>query len=718
MASLRIKVGASLDPGALKVFEPLEKAGERARANIARTLNAASASGAAATRPISSSWNKLEKELEADAKKIQKTQERAFKQAESEFQKSERAKTRAAETEAKRRESIVRTSSEMAGRYAAQQANKEIREAKRAADAASKIKPWYARDLIGGSGGAIGIGKRAGIRVNRGAAALYGYGGAAVSGALGIGSDIIQGLGVDTSFASMVGKSQEQQGLATKISNAGYVPGTQLQDPRDILRSARAVGNETGTDTTEVLSGLRAFVGKTGDLKTGQDILGDMARLSRATGTNLEDMANAAAEVTNNIGDVPDKANVVNTVMKQIAGQGKLGAVEIRDLATQMAKLAVNARKFEGGTAANIAELGIIAQEAKLSGGATSATQAGTTVASFAGDVTKRTTLKHWAAAGLSPFADKAQTQIRSPEELILEAVKYSKGNIPKLNDLFPNKMSGRAVQGFAGIYSNAQGGEVEKLAAVTAEFDRLRQAQLDDAEVSRAFAASMKTSEAQVTVFNNHMTEVSESLAGAIIPAFEGLAPKIVDTATSFANMIANWTGQNRQNAVDALDALPVGTADKDRALLNRTSQVGASWDPATGVAGGHRTTVYSAEELEVIKQHGVKRGAAMASLQTQIGVEGEKANDFDTAARLAVLPSQRKELSDKAQGYREQAAQDSLKLAAMTVEQGQTNDILRTVYTAVQQGSADIVAALKQAPAGGGNGPGTTDGNSPNPD
>src|SRR3984957_6661971 len=117
-------------------------------------------------------------------------------------------------------------------------------------------------------------------------------------------------------------------------------------------------------------------------------------------------------------------------------------------------------------------------------------------------------------------------------------------------------------------------------------------------------------------------------------------------------------------------------------------------------------------------MKQHGVKSRAAMARLQTQIEVEGAKANDFDTAARLARPPRHPKELSDKAQGYREQAAQDSLKLAAMTVEQGQTNDILRTVYTAVQQGSADIVSALKQAPAGGGNGPGTTDGNSPNPD
>ena len=120
MPSIRIRVGASLDANALRAFEPLEKSGERARQNISRSFNAAGqAAGKSAKAPLTE-WQKVEKELEKEANRLVKVQERAAKQASREFDKGEKDKTRSAEREAKRRDDIVRRSSEMAGRYAAQ----------------------------------------------------------------------------------------------------------------------------------------------------------------------------------------------------------------------------------------------------------------------------------------------------------------------------------------------------------------------------------------------------------------------------------------------------------------------------------------------------------------------------------------------------------------------------------------------------------------------
>ena len=55
--------------------------------------------------------------------------------------------------------------------------------------------------------------------------------------------------------------------------------------------------------------------------------------------------------------------------------QGKLGAVEVKDMAVQMAKLASRATEFGGKSDDTIAALGAIAQEARAKGGAANASR-------------------------------------------------------------------------------------------------------------------------------------------------------------------------------------------------------------------------------------------------------------------------------------------------------------------------------------------------------
>ncbi len=527
--SLRIKVGIAVDASAASVMAPIEKAAKRARKTVEQEMAAAGkaiekeiAKGA---REAGKAETKLDKELEREANKILKVEQNAQK-----------ARVREVTAAARERIRVER----QAQREVEQLMAKAAREAKKAADAEAKLRatPFYNRSL--GGGGAIGIGRRAGIRVSRPFAAAYGYGGAALSGMMGIARE----AGYETDFGEYARRSISDAALATKISNSGYIPGqTSLVAPGKVLETATNVSIATGTERGEALGALEAFVSKTGDLQTGLQSLQQMAMLSRATGSNLEDMANAAAEVTNNLGNVPDKARVTQKIMQMIAGQGKLGAVEIRDLAAQMAKLASASGAFKGGAMANLGILGVMAQESKLRGGSASATQAATSVLRFASDLTKPTTLKNWQKMGISPFADKTGTILTDPKSIIEAALKAADrnghgANLQTLGKLFPNAMSFRAVRGFASIYNEAGGGQ-GGMRAVEEEFRRLSAAQMDETEVMRAFSASMSTSEAKSKVFNAEMQQVADHLEGDLVPALEAAAPAIVALAQAASGAI-----------------------------------------------------------------------------------------------------------------------------------------------------------------------------------
>lgn len=355
--------------------------------------------------------------------------------------------------------------------------------------------------------------------------------------------------GVQTDPYQLIGTNVREEAIAQQISNAAYMPGASGPNGRrvtrgELLEQTRGVAIDTGTERGEVLAGLSGFVGKTGDLQLGRDILGDMAKLSRATGSNLEDMVNAAADVANNLGDIPDKGQQVSAIMRQIAGQGKLGAVEIRDLATQMAKLASQASKFQGGAAANIPILGVLAQEAKLRGGATNAAQASTSVVRFVEELQKPQVLRHLTGAGINPYADLGGTTLKDPRQIIREMLSWSHGDLRKIARVMPSSVGMKPLEALASVYNEARGVDADKIAAVNDEFDRMLAARLTEQEVARAFAASMETTEAKTKRFNEQIGAAAEQVAGALLPALLSLTPALAQAANDLAGAFSKFLG------------------------------------------------------------------------------------------------------------------------------------------------------------------------------
>jgi len=402
-----------------------------------------------------------------------------------------------------------------------------------------------------------------------------------VRGGVGLAGDMARGAGVDFNLGGMIGRAVGQERAAVALSNQGFMPGAEgangkVQDPRAILESARGVADTYARSTDEILQATNAFVGLTGDLAGARAIMGDLALLSNATGSNLTDMASAAASVSTALdqgfaGTAAQRMEATSDVMRAIAGQGKVGAVEIKDLSAQMAKLAAASGQFAGKREDLLAFVGVMAQESRKAGGSASATQAATSILSFATNLSKpsKAQQRMLAQYGLDPYADKGKTAVKSPEEFIKEAIYKTKGNLGALGGIFSTAGSMRAVRGFANVYNQAGGGAAGQ-AAVEDEIATLKKASLDRAEAERANAEAMRTAAAKAQKFQNNLDRVASSMAETVLPQFEQLAPKAIEAAGALGKIVG-WAASNPFPAVGAAMAVSV-----TRAVAESTMRAG----------------------------------------------------------------------------------------------------------------------------------------------
>lgn len=433
-------------------------------------------------------------------------------------------------------------------------AHKTATEASRAADKQAKAADKLARTSAAEQRKA----QAQSARRSQQAQTLLMMGGAAAVGLAGaawnVGSQIAGAAGVHTDLGSVFGGAFELGNKATDLSNQAYIPGDQRNDrvidPTVLRRESLDVAGKTGFSGNDVMSGLQAFVAKTGDLSTARDVIQDIAKLSKATGANLEQMASASADVSTQLGDVPDKANVVADVMKTIAAQGKMGAVEIKDLASKMASLAASAGKFEGARSENIKKFGALIQLARARGGATSAAESATSLQALSTQFQKSARQKGFAALGVETKG--ADGRFRDLPDVLMDVLFKTRGDLRKSQQAIGDQRAQKPYLGMQDIFlteraarmKNASFGvgmgdkEREELAATEAiarvreEFDKLYKAQVNNAEIERAFQAAMQTAASRANDVNVQFEKVATELSGNFMEAIVELAPAILAIA------------------------------------------------------------------------------------------------------------------------------------------------------------------------------------------
>lgn len=427
---------------------------------------------------------------------------------------------------------------------------------------------------------------------------VHNFGGLARRGT-GIAADIARGAGVDFSLGSAAKSRFELEKRSVDLSNAAFMPGDKgvagkRQDPRAIMDAVQSAADATALDTGKAMEGLQAFVGKTGDLATGKAALGDMAKLARATGGELQDIVSAAGDVAANLGEVGDKfktpeekAKAVTAVMQALAAQGKVGAVEMKDLSVQMAKLASSAPQFAGSVEENMMSMGALAQGARAKGGAASATQAATSVQGFVNTFGKKARRQEFKNAGVQ--IEDSAGMLLNPEEILVNSLKATGGSKSKMNKLFMDASAQRVTNGFRNIYTQAEQKEKGSgEAAVRAEFAKYKKTMGKD-ELDASFKASMGTNEAQAQLLKNKLEKELGSAVEKLAPALLKLAPDIVEVSQAFGQLV-NWAATHKWQAAFTAFGASVLKSVGEEFMRNATSAMfgGGIGGGSGGKAGG----------------------------------------------------------------------------------------------------------------------------------
>lgn len=382
-----------------------------------------------------------------------------------------------------------------------------------------------------------------------------------LTAAVSMGRNLASGMGMDFDYGSGAGRAMNLERMANRLSNSAYMPGTKgpnntRVDPRKLIKEAYAIGNELGEDPMEALEGMSKFVAKTGDLAAVRPVMRELGMLSKAFGTDLGDMANAAADVALQLGDVKDKGEVIASVMRNVAAQGKMGAVEVSDLARQMAKVAKGAQFFEGGGAANVQTFTAMAQMAKAHGGAASPTAAATAVDSWVNQFNKAARI-----GGMEKLLGKNfirgttnEDLYKRPELIVAQALKNSRGRMEKMGGAFADSQAAKVNRAASFLYQEGvrefdknkdnKGKSEEERATAGANYYLLKLHELTAATVSHAelmgsLALVEHDMKSEVQRFNNEMTNVSGELAHQFLPVLVGLLPLFKRFATGMSDVL-----------------------------------------------------------------------------------------------------------------------------------------------------------------------------------
>lgn len=548
---ITVRIGAAIDGDLSKIlYEPLAQGSTRARAKVRSEAKGSAAEELAIKKDQLARERQLLAQQNAHKLALERDSARQRVREETRVQEETRRQQRRT---AEEQERTIRRSAETAARL--QKRETEVRERGVRSFASSA------------SGTAAGV-------VRRG---------------VGVAADIARGAGVSFDVGAGVKKRVDLEASATNLANSGYVEGGKgmqavRQDPRAIMADIQRTGEAYAISQDTIVKGLDAFVGKTGELQTGREMLDAFAKTAKATGADIEDVAAAAGAISNKLGDVPNKAEMINKVMLAIAGQGKVGAVEIKDMATQMEKLTSQATKFQtnadlkgvvgSDTGANIAMLGVLAQAARQTEKGTAA-QATQSAMAFVRDLTGATSTKRIGAKAI--FTDDKKTQLRDPQEIIKDLISKTKGDLTKLTHLMPNSNSRAVVNSFMDPYmkaSNATKGTAKEKdaagrAAVDAKFSELKQATLSPQARDAAVGEAMNTTASKAELFQQKLDRLVGDMADQVIPSMLKLAPAAL-SATEGLTKVVTWAAGNPFGALGAVIGLSLGKALADQASVS----------------------------------------------------------------------------------------------------------------------------------------------------
>jgi hypothetical protein len=406
-------------------------------------------------------------------------------------------------------------------------------------------------------------------------------------GAIGSSGLALTGLSGGAMAANAIHDQARVGGMATELAGKIVGKGGTVQKIRQKQIELLAQSGMVKGFSQEAILGIAgSYGGITGDYAGGMGMASDIAKLSAATGGDPSEMAqvagNASMSLSRQFSGEELRKRVMQTT-RMFAGQGEMGAVEIKDLAKYAGRLTAPAAQYAGDKEANFISLGTMAQVARGSGSAASAEEATTAVARFQNDIIdKRSELKK---LGVDIF-DAKSGKLRAPDQLVADIMEKTGGSIVKTNDIF-GQMSAKTVAGFSNIY---QAGEAQQKgggrAAVMAEFERFKGATLSAEDVTtRADALG----QGQGAAFTESMKKLNVAIGKELLPVVTDLTQRLGNAAPEigrFSSAVASSVAYLADNPYKGIGAIVLGAIGKEIAVAGIGTAVQAACAAAAGGA------------------------------------------------------------------------------------------------------------------------------------
>lgn len=578
-----IRIGSSVDASVERSFATVEQRAIKANATIQKAEQQTTTAVEKGASQKVSAEERASRRREAEASRAEKAAERAAQREINAANKASDAKAKAANRAAAAQEKATNKAANSAmrgfaqiGQAAEKAANASLRGFAQIAQAARAAENAQARASQRAN-------TQLGTRFARGVANtssrfLAPYAPIA-SFARRSAGELARGLGVDLNIGSSVSRNVERETLATALSNSGFQekgtgPNATRVSGSTLQKEATAVGLQNAIDPTSVLSAGRAFVGVTGNLDQSRQMMGDLAKISKATTSDMTDVSRAAAKINAQMADTPTKAQDTLAVIRLLAGQGKLGAAEMSDYAKSIGQIAGASHRFHGDTATNIAELSAMAQLSQQKGFSKGSAQAATGITSFANVFSNSANVKTFAKTfGVTPAAMEKRLQGMSPEQIIKASLQQTAGDPLKMGALFKNQRARSMTLPFEQAFNEASGGKKDAksvaagTAAVDAAFAKLKEGAMSAGEVDKEFAAQMQTTASKAQQFQIKLDDVVQTVQAKLLPSLEKLEPYFLQAADGLAKLVG-WIAENPGSAIATAITLSMGRAGLEQVL------------------------------------------------------------------------------------------------------------------------------------------------------
>ena len=330
--------------------------------------------------------------------------------------------------------------------------------------------------------------------------------------------------------------------METRLEQLGIVADRSKTEMQQLNEQIYRVAQKRNIniDPSQLLSAVEQITAKTGELSVAEDNLENIAMVISATGAGGEDVGSLFSNIFEKF-NVKDSKEMLE-IIDALANQGKMGAFELRDLATQGERI-ISAYAAMGRTGKEAAlEMGTMMQLARKGTGSTE--QSATAFEAVVRNLTNPKLIKNLKSVGIS--VKDVNGNFRAMPDIIKDIVIKTNGDTTKLGLIF-DEFAKRAVNPIAIAYNQARK-EGKSTAEAFAAMNELMKVNSDGASIMSDSARMAATLESSITSLktawsgfaNRNLAEPIQKLANAL----NRIQPEQLDKWLKTAGKIAVTVG------------------------------------------------------------------------------------------------------------------------------------------------------------------------------